>query len=252
LGIAKWKFPNFDDGMLYRSKYQQEPLRAALHEVYSDRTLEEATSTRVVIPSVDLIHGRTITFKTPHQPDFIRDRKFKAVDVALATAAAPTYFPQASIAPGTFFSDGGLWANNPAIVGYAEAIKISQVCRRPDVDPTFGTDDIFMLSIGTGRPQYYANPGPADDGLLWWGSRLFDVAGGAQAQGIDFQARYLLGDEKYVRIDFEMPTEPWPLDAYDAVPQMLHYGEQAAVDNYALLKKMFFSLEKLPYKPFAT
>jgi len=68
--------------------------------------------------------------------------------------------------PRDFTDDGGLWANNPAIVGYVEAMKISTVCRRPNLDPLFGPEDIYMLSVGTGEPRYYAKPGPTDDGLL--------------------------------------------------------------------------------------
>jgi hypothetical protein len=136
------------------------------------------------------------------------------------------------------------------VVAYVEAAKISQVCKRPDIDPEFETTDIRMVSIGTGRPQYYANPSQTDDGLIWWGPKLFDVAGGAQSQGAHEQARYLMGDDRYLRIDFDMPTEPWPLDSIDVLPQLLHYGEQAAVDHYARLKTGFFASRKAPYQPF--
>ena len=66
------------------------------------------------------------------------------------------------------------------------------VCRRTALDPVFGPEDVHMLSIGTGEPQYYAKPGPTDYGLLWWGPRLLDVAGGTQSQGAHFQAEYLI------------------------------------------------------------
>jgi len=250
LTAVKRKFPSLDERMLHRSKYSSDALRDALTEVFGDRTLEAATASRVVIPAVDLICGRTITFKTPHQPNFIRDRHLKAVDVALATGAAPAYFPQASIKDGSAFADGGLWANNPSVVAWVEAMKIRHVCKRPGIDPVFPSDGIFMVSIGTGEPRYYAKPGPQDDGLLWWGPRLFDVAGGAQSQGAHFQALYLMGEQRYVRINFQMPSEPWPLDEVGVLPQLLHYGEQAAVDLYPRLREHFFSTSKPPYQPF--
>jgi hypothetical protein len=212
--------------------------------------MEDATFSRLLIPAVDLIRGQTVTFKTAHQPGFIRDRHFKAVEVGLATSAAPTFFPQARIGDVSGYSDGGLWANNPAIAGYAEAIKIREVCNRPALDPVFGPEDIFMLSIGTGEPQYYARPGPKEDGLIWWGPRLFDIAGGAQSQGAHFQAQYLMGNDRYTRIDFKMPSDPWHLDDFSALPDLLHYGAQAAVDYYSELRGKILSSKTTPYHPF--
>jgi hypothetical protein len=251
LAIAKGKFPGLDEDGLHRSKYDARTLTDALRDVYGTRTMEDATACRLVIPAVDLIYGRTVTFKTPHQPDLIRDRRLSAVAVGLATAAAPTFFPHATIGPGSAYSDGGFWANNPAIVGYVEAMKIREVCRRPHRDPRFAPEDVCMLSIGTGEPQYFAEPGPTDDGLLWWGQRLFDVTGGAQSQGAHFQAQYLMGNERYTRVDFKMPTQPWRLDDVSALPQLLHYGAQAAVDHYPRLRHTLLETQKPPYQPFS-
>jgi predicted acylesterase/phospholipase RssA len=248
LSLIRRRLPNITN--LRRSKYSQVPLRRALTEVYGDKTIGDISCCRVVIPAVDLILGRTVTFKTPHQPDFVRDRTLRVVDVALTTSAAPVYFPQASIAEHSAYTDGGLWANNPSIVAYAEAVKIAQVCKRPNVDPEFGPETIFMLSIGTGRPQYYAKPAPTDDGLLWWGPRIFEVAAGAQSQGIHFQASYLMGTDRYRRIDFDMPADPWALDDIDALNSLVQFGEQGAIDHFASLRRTFFVDEKTAFQPY--
>jgi predicted acylesterase/phospholipase RssA len=251
LSIAKrYRVPALDLDALYRAKYSDEPLRAALSAVFGVRTLGDITRCRVVIPSIDLVRGQTITFKTAHQPGFMRDLHLLAVDAALATSAAPTYFPQASLAGRRAYTDGGLWANNPALVGYAEAAKISQVCNRPGIDPAFGLDDIWMLSIGTGKPQYYAKPGATDDGLIWWGERIFDVAGGAQSQGVHFQAQYLMGAQRYTRIDFDMPTAPWALDDVSVVDDLVHFGEQAAVAAFPQIAPTFLTGGKTAFQPF--
>lgn len=151
--VLKRSVPEIDERTLFRSKYTAEPLTRVLTEVFGDRTLEAAKSARIAIPAVNLTYGQTIVFKTPHRPDFVRDRNYKAVDVALATAAAPLYFPP-SLLESARFADGGLWANNPSIVGYAEAAKIHLDCRRPGLDPSFDLGDIRLLSIGTGEPEY--------------------------------------------------------------------------------------------------
>jgi patatin-like phospholipase/acyl hydrolase len=247
---AKWRFRSLDEAALYRSKYTSDALRELLTAVFGTRTLEDAKASRALIPAVNLTTGRTIVFKTPHQPKFIRDRYITAVDVALAASAAPTFFPQACIGPGSAYADGGLWANNPAMLAYAEAVKIHGIAKRDELDPTFGIDEIHMVSIGTGEPEYYARPAPGDDGLLWWADKLFEVASGAESQGVDFQAQYVLGPERYQRIDFKMPSNPWRLDDVTAVPELLHYGEQAAIDAYPSIKDQFLAKKKQQYHPF--
>jgi predicted acylesterase/phospholipase RssA len=70
------------------------------------------------------------------------------VQVALATTAAPTYFPAFRLrAPDRelVLIDGGLVANNPASVAYYEALYHAHFAGR--VDP-----DFLVVSLGTGRP----------------------------------------------------------------------------------------------------
>ena len=247
---AAWKFRGLDEETMYRSKYSSVALREVLTAVFGTRTLEDARTSRALIPAVNLTTGRTIVFKTPHHPKFIRDRYITAVDVALATSAAPTFFPQARIGTGTAYADGGLWANNPAMLAYAEAIKIHGIAKRDELDPAFSLDEIHMISIGTGEPEYYAKPEHGDDGLLWWADKLFEVASGAASQGVDFQLRYVLGPQRYQRIDFKMPSTPWRLDEVAAIPELLQYGEQTAIDKYASIKEHFLTTKKAPYHPF--
>ena len=162
--------------------------------------------------------------------------------MALATAAAPTYFPAATF-NNTLYCDGALWANNPSVVGYAEAMKILQVCSEPEA-PLFHHTDVRLLSIGTGIPRYFFKPRDDNDGMFGWGPQLFEVSSGAQSQGTHFKAQYLIGTERYRRIDFEMPQGPWPLDAIDRLPELLHIGEEKAVEYFPELKSLFFNTVK--------
>jgi len=93
-------------GRLYSSKYNQKPLNDALINTFGQKKLGESTK-RVVIPSLNLETGEVHLFKTAHHPRLEKDYKMCAIDVALATAAAPTYFPTFQSSYGIPLVDGG-------------------------------------------------------------------------------------------------------------------------------------------------
>ncbi|MCE4300052.1 patatin-like phospholipase family protein [Xanthomonas hortorum] len=102
-------------------------------------------------------------------------RQISMVDAALATSAAPTYFPpyRVSGAYGDygFFADGGVFANNPAMTAVAEAIASGLVN---------SVGDIQLLSLGTGSsPQ--GIPSTAIGNPLDWGAKswLYPWASGS-------------------------------------------------------------------------
>src|SRR5437016_4423935 len=88
-GVQKWlgRIRN-----VFRPRFSNEALRAAIQGVVGDRPLKEA-KTRLVIPTYDVNTGKVYLFKTPHHPGYSHHADVTAVDVALATSAAPTYFP---------------------------------------------------------------------------------------------------------------------------------------------------------------
>lgn len=65
------------------------------------------------------------------------------VDAALATSAAPTYFPSHEL-DGRALVDGGVFAANPVIAAIAEALK------RTGSPGRLSTEDLLVVSIGTG------------------------------------------------------------------------------------------------------
>lgn len=247
--ILKSKYPELasDPGALFEAKYTPAPLRKQLEALFGGRTLEEA-STRLILPSVDLVRGQTVVFKTPHLPGLVRDRRMRAVDVVLATAAAPTYFPPHEPHAGVAYCDGGLWANNPTIVAYAEAVKISKLCARPHLDPDFSSDEVRVLSVGTGHDAFSLMSPGQRAGIMYWGAEILDVMGTSQSQGADFQARYLL-DDRYTRVDFRVPDPSWKLDRVEPLDQLLHLGREAATTEWKRIQT-FFTHSALPYCAF--
>src|ERR1019366_4834675 len=80
------------------------------------------SNNRLVIPACHARTGAVQVFRTNHHPDVVKDANKEAALVALATAAAPTYFP-AAIVDESAHVDGGMWANNPALVAIVEAVS---------------------------------------------------------------------------------------------------------------------------------
>jgi uncharacterized protein len=233
-----------------RSKYSAKPLYSALHKVFGEKTLEDAAC-RLLIPAINLTGDATVIFKTPHQPGFTRDRVRRVVDVLLATTSAPTWFPQAVLHDGTYV-DGGLWANNPSMAAYSEAIKIRRVCHRPNIDPEFDVSDIKLLSIGTGKPTRFLQPKAHESGIMWWmtGRKLFDVMGKAQSIGNHHEAQYVL-DNNYRRIDFDIPPSGnWSLDSVENIRALIDKGKDTAGVELEQVRRMFLDSARAPYSHF--
>lgn len=145
-----------------KAKYTQKGLEVILNEWFGDEIIGSLKN-NVAIPSVDYSDGSPVVFKTPHHPNFIRDWKLKISDVALCTSAAPTYFKRHFIDKNEFV-DGGLFANNPALIGLHEAEFFFKK----------NLDDIYILSIGTLSSKKNMNPSTNKcGGLSDWGEGYF-------------------------------------------------------------------------------
>jgi predicted acylesterase/phospholipase RssA len=103
-------------------KYSDSPLRSVLKGVFQERRVKDLANL-VCIPSYSLTDAKPWIFKRDHG-ELYRDNETLLVDVALATSAAPTYFPLCEIDryDQKQFIDGGVWANNPTLVGVIEAL----------------------------------------------------------------------------------------------------------------------------------
>lgn len=78
------------------------------------------SSIRLVIPT--FLAGKSVPrlLKTPHAARYKYDWQMPMWAVGLATSAAPTYLPVFEH-DGRSYIDGGIWANNPSLIGLVEA-----------------------------------------------------------------------------------------------------------------------------------
>ena len=102
-----------------RNKHTPAPLIAALRRRYGERTLGDSCK-RLIIPAYDLGRGSVHVFKTPHHERFRRDCSVPAWQIAMATGAAPTYFPAFYGVEKIRLIDGGVWANNPKVEAFKQ------------------------------------------------------------------------------------------------------------------------------------
>ncbi len=107
---------------LWKGKFNDKILKKALEEVFGDKVIGDSHNL-LCIPSYTITDARPWIFKFDHTV-LGRDNRTLYSDVALATTAAPTYFPVAELEHYDHkqFIDGGVWANNPTLIGYLEAL----------------------------------------------------------------------------------------------------------------------------------
>ena len=144
-------------------------LKAALTDIFQSTTLGEVWNRRhiaLAVPAVEMFRHRAWVFKTPHLCNSRhRDDRYTLVDVCLAATAAPIFRSLALIpSPDSdghhVFADGGLWANNPVLIGLIDALEMS----KPG-------DCIEIYSLGTcpGPRGEYIEEGDIHRGLRQWG-----------------------------------------------------------------------------------
>lgn len=76
-------------------KYRSEPLRRVLEGHFQSTNLDDVRKRgkKLLITAFNISTGQPRLFKTNHSEDLKRDGELKLADVAMATSAAPTYFP---------------------------------------------------------------------------------------------------------------------------------------------------------------
>jgi hypothetical protein len=140
--------------------------------------------------------------------------------VALATAAAPTYFSAAAVDAQTYL-DGGLWANNPTLAAVAEAVaRLNVPLNRIDI-----------LSVGTTSAPYAG--AEAGAGFIGWlkGGRIVELLMNAQAQGVIELTKNLAGRPRVLRVDQMLVPGRVSLDNVERIPELIEHGKAAAVDG---------------------
>ena len=222
------------------SKYSKTPLENALKCCFGDRRLGDSKK-RLVIPSLNLENGEVHIYKTAHHPRLEMDYKENAVDVAMATASAPTYFPTHRSIAGIPLIDGGLWANNPVGMAVVEAITLLDWPR----------DSLKVLSVGCTTEPLNVNLGRRIPlGRPYWAFKLLDVFMHVQSHASLGTALLLAGHDNVVRIDKDVSQGKFGLDKTKEIDSLRGLGVSEA--RYALpkLREVFLGDHVEQFVPF--
>lgn len=205
---------------LLDSKYSDEILKNELTSIFGDSTLEDLI-THVCITSVSLQNASPRFHKTKYFDRNSTRCDEKLVDIALATSAAPTYFPTQNTKHSSSLIDGGICANNPSLIGLIDALELTDR----------NINNIRLLSIGTGEQCHmpYSLDKLNDAGKLQWiaqykhtpllsdmGSPLIETLMNSQSILTHHQVDFLLNfddTKRYIRIN---PKLDIPMDLDDA------------------------------------
>ncbi|MFT4148588.1 MAG: patatin-like phospholipase family protein [Paracoccaceae bacterium] len=164
-----------------KPKHEATALRDELHAVLGDRLIGDA-ETRLLIPAWDADQRSVYIYKTSHHPRLTKDYRKPALDAAMATSAAPTYFARHKTADDVGLLEGGTWCNNPVGVATVEAISMLG----------WAPQDLHILSLGCVDEVYMLSESPGKAGLGVKALSLLLMDG--QSRGALGVARHLTGD----------------------------------------------------------
>ena len=165
-----------------RAKHNARPLRDALESELGTKTLGDLVSRNkfALVTAFCVTTGKVRVFKTDHSTRLSTHNTYKLVDIAMASSAAPTYFPLVRIdhpqsGHTEYFCDGGVAANHPALLGMTEALR------------EFGTpaSEVQLLSLGTPRNDLQDKVRNPSRGLWGWRHTLPSIFIDANAELAD-------------------------------------------------------------------
>lgn len=224
------------------AKYDSDNLREELLTCFKQRKLGNSTK-RLVIPCLNLETGGVHVYKTAHHQRFVRDYKEEAVEVALATSAAPTYFPPHRSPSGIPLIDGGIWANNPVAVAVVEAIGVLNWSR----------DSISILSIGCTTEPLKINRGRQSSlGIIYWAKKLINLFMFTPSSAAIGMAGLLVGNDNIIRINPIVPRRRFSLDRTKEIPSLKGLGDSEARDALPKLREIFLGNHTEQFVPFHT
>jgi uncharacterized protein len=221
------------------SKHSQTKLKLALEKSFQQRKLGDS-KIRLVIPSMNIDTGEIHLFKTSHHSTLEIDYEKTAVEVALATSAAPSFFPTYISSNSLAMVDGGMWANNPTFIGIVEAItKLN-----------WDAASLSVLSLGcTTTPVNFKLARLFGLGKLYWAKNSIDLFLSGQSCSALGMTRQFIGASNLLRISPMVSNGRFNLDGVKEINELKGMGSNEARRNLLKVREIFLNQSVERFQP---
>ncbi|MHC8509590.1 MAG: patatin-like phospholipase family protein [Rhodospirillales bacterium] len=223
------------------SKYDPKPLRGVLEEIFGRRKLGRSR-TRLLITAWDFEKHCPSIFKTAHHPRLKTGYLTDAVEAALSSTAAITYFPAHRLDGGGLMRDGGVWANNPTAAAALEAVSVLDWDAR----------DVKILSLGCTSLGNIAHRDAGKIDMIKGGVEKFFLS--IQSNSALSMTKVILGggadgEQRLFRIDGALPGGFAHMDDPRNMSELEALGRAEARRHFDSVQKNFLTGPRLPFKP---
>ena len=223
----------------FSPKHDADVLRAELKRVLGDLRIGDAKQ-RLLVPAWDPDLRSVYIYKTAHHSRLKTDYKKSAVDAAMATAAAPSYYPRHRTADCVGLLDGGVWANNPIALAVVEAITLLG----------WPADHLRVLSFGCIDEVYMLHEAP---GLLGLKDDVIGLFMDGQSRSAQGMAKLLTGHKYERKAIFrycpEVPKGSMKLDDPKNIERMTGMGRSSARKHRVEIEPVFFGQPAEAFHP---
>ncbi|MEG3972443.1 patatin-like phospholipase family protein [Microcoleus sp. T2B6] len=232
---------SFDD--LLQPKHNPQGKQAVLKALLGEAKVEEALR-EIFITSYDIELRAPIFFTNnpkAEETENFDSRKvcsgFKMFEAAMATSAAPTFFPPYQLETGHrtdegYYAlvDGGIFANNPSSLAMMEAM----ISYKRKTEEELHRKDTLVVSLGTGSlTKKYKYRDVKNWGQIKWALPLLNVVFDGQSESVAYQLAQLMvpkGDKEnnrnYYRFQLQLSSDNGHDQMDNASPSNIEYLEK--------------------------
>ena len=222
-------------GGFLSAAYRISNLESTIKDYLKEYSINDL-KTKLVIPSVNLSDTSISIFKS-----YEKDNILNLDESVIASSSAPGFFEPYEVNE-KMYIDGGIFSNNPALIGFSEAFKFG----------IRNIDDIKILSIGTGYNKKHFSKkdisnqniisrfgnlggmlslglnrffGTSEDdmGLLAMAFPLFTTTMKTSTQNVDYILSNMYTNTNYVRLNEESTGLKVDEIPYDLINQLNSY-----------------------------